>query len=160
MHGVIWHRWLSLSSRITTGPNYKPSSSLSSASNPKIFLISAKEVCLSLLAPPAREALTKAVLCRSIYEYCDQREKSEWERTDFHNPLFNCSLDDIPSHVDWFILTQTMDSVNSLLFNSFIPPCIHHEYVYLSANIQKRAGLGLTICHCQIETYTSCFQGD
>jgi hypothetical protein len=42
------------------------SSSLSSSSNPKIFLISANEACLSLLAPPASEAFTRAVLDRSV----------------------------------------------------------------------------------------------
>ena len=50
-----------------------------------------------------------------------------------------------------------MDPVNGLLFNSFIPPCIHHEYIccqYCETEGER------TIRHCEIQAYSSCFQGD
>ena len=50
-----------------------------------------------------------------------------------------------------------MNSVYSLLFDGFIPPCIHHEYIccqYCETEGER------TIRHCEIQTYSSCFQGN
>jgi hypothetical protein len=80
---------------------------------------------LSFEAPPASDALTKAVLCRSFISPAQKKGG----HTNFHNPLFHCPLDNVPRDEDWFILTQSVNSINGLLFYSFIPPCVHHEYV-------------------------------
>ncbi len=41
----------------------------------------------------------------------------------------DCPLDDIPSHKYRLVLTQSMNTVDGLLLNGLVPPCVHHEHV-------------------------------
>jgi len=68
-----------------TPPQYT-SSSLSSSSSPKIFLISANEAFLSFCAPPDSDAFTRAVFDRSDCQL--PNTKKPVIPTDLHDPLF------------------------------------------------------------------------
>lgn len=55
--------------------------------------------------------------------------------TNLHNPLFNGAFDDISCDVNWLVLPQSMDTVDRLLFDGFIPPSVHQKYICASRSV-------------------------